>query len=170
MQGRRGLFAWVQQQSFELQWNDSIDVEEAVDNHLFVVETQCTSSSASQEYLDLLDNLPDHCKVQERSKCVTDRSPLFIITLLIGSGSGNNGDFGLLCSMSHVIGDGRTSYDIYNMLSEDSDIVPLDYVRKSRECAYLEGLKATGIEASSITSSFFDRFCLFYGLFCWNGF
>ena len=54
-------------------------------------------------------------------KCINNDTPLFKVSLC----QSDNNTFVLLVSMSHVLGDGATLYQIYKMLSQDAEIISL---------------------------------------------
>lgn len=130
------------------------DVNAAVNDHFLVLDTDIVSSTSSPEQLlSIYATLPDRCRIKPKRHCILQQSHLFFLTLLINRRAQ---ECCLLFSMSHVIADGRTYYDIYNMLSRDAQVKQLDPHRKID--VFLTGADNARLEQSALLSiAFFVR-------------
>lgn len=68
---------------------------------------------------------------QKGARCIDNDEPLFKLRLCLG----DDGRFALIFSMSHVIGDGTTYYNVYRMFDLASPVVALNFQRKTQYLA-----------------------------------
>lgn len=124
-----------------LAYAPDFEVEQAVDQHLFVYGTDEVGLSLSLPYEGLVDCLrPVQCV---RSVPAMDEDePLFKVAVVPVEPAGvddgqaaplrgamTSPGFALVVSMNHTLGDGHTYYKLYGMLSADSVVEALDPVR-----------------------------------------
>lgn len=122
-------------------YSKTFDTERIIDQHLTVYEPGDVGFSLGMPYEDLVRCLlPVQCA---RSKPATDADePLFKVAVVPIEAQETEGSqavplqqamtlpgFALVVSMNHTLGDGHTYYNLYAMLSADTDIEVLDPVR-----------------------------------------
>ena len=122
-------------------YSKSFDMESVVDQHIKVHEPGDLGFSLGMPYEELVHCLlPVQCA---RSKPATDKDEvLFKVAVVPVEAGADEGDqslplqqaldlpgFALVVSMNHTLGDGHTYYNLYSMLSADSEVDKLDPVR-----------------------------------------
>jgi hypothetical protein len=122
-------------------YSKKVDVESVLGQHFFVYEPGEVGFSLGMPYAELVRCLlPVQCA---RSKPATDKDEvLFKVAIVPIEAGPEESDqstplqhtislpgFALVVSMNHTMGDGHTYYQLYNMLSADSEVVELDPVR-----------------------------------------
>jgi len=98
-------------------------------------------------YSDLYKRLL-HFHVKSGNDCINKPEPLFQVVLIVSDPT----HFGVLFSFSHVLGDGFTHYELYGMLSTDSQVRSLQ-AKRSQDLTALKTQMTGGQDIATYMSS-----------------